>query len=252
MRPAAAGSRFLSCPGLSPPPPNPDTIQKTGFPDDTMVSLFRRKQDDAGRDRPTLLTGPRIPRHSSGWENLLKHLRAESGLRVLDIGPTSPQNINFLTELGHSVYMGDVVHEALSNDWSLPPAEEGDPPRFDVKSYFEQNLNFQGRQFDVVLLWATLDYIPEGLVQPLVDHLKGATLPGGKVLAIFHSKPTGPYTAYCRYHLTAGPEIEMQESAPYSVQRVYTNRKIEQLFQGWAAYRFFLAKDNLYEVILTR
>src|SRR5579875_2980316 len=101
-----------------------------------MVSFFRRKQDDAGHDRPTLLTGPRIPRHSSGWEMLLKHLRAESGLRVLDIGPTSPQNINFLTELGHSVYMGDVVHEALRNDWSLPPAEEGEDPRFDVTGYF--------------------------------------------------------------------------------------------------------------------
>ncbi len=96
---------------------------------------------------------------------------------------------------------------------------------------FQQNLNFQGRQFDVVLLWATLDYIPDGLVAPLVAHLKDATLRDGKVLAIFHSKQTGPYTAYCRYHLTPDSEIEMQESAPYLVRRVYTNRKIEQLFQ---------------------
>jgi len=217
-----------------------------------MVNFFRRKQDDAGRDRPTLLTGPRIPRHSSGWETLLKHLKANPGLRVLDIGPTSSQNINFLTELGHSVYMADVVHEALKSDWSLPPKEEGGEPGFNAAAYFEQNLNFQGRQFDVVLLWATLDYIPEGLIAPLVAHLKDATLRDGKVLAIFHSKLQGPYTAYCRYHLTDGSQIEMQESEPYSVQRVYTNRKIEQLFHGWSGYKFFLAKDNLYEVILTR
>jgi hypothetical protein len=44
----------------------------------------------------------------------------------------------------------------------------------------------------------------------------------------------------------------MQESEPYPVQRVYTNRKIEQLFKGFSGSRFFLAKDNLYEVILTR
>jgi hypothetical protein len=217
-----------------------------------MVSFFRRKQDDAGRDRPTLLTGPRIPRHSSGWEALLKHLRSASGLRVLDIGPTSPPNINFLTEMGHSVYMADVVHEALNNEWALPPEEEGGEPRFNAEAYFKQNLNFQGRQFDVVLLWATLDYIPDGLVAPLVAHLKDATLRDGKVLAIFHSKLQGPYTAYCRYHLTATSEIEMQESEPYPVRRVYTNRKIEQLFHGWSGYKFFLAKDNLYEVILTR
>ncbi|HEX4067909.1 MAG TPA: methyltransferase domain-containing protein [Acidobacteriaceae bacterium] len=217
-----------------------------------MVNLFRRKRDDEGRDRPTLLTGPRVPRHSSGWEALLKHLHAESGLRVLDIGPTSPQNINFLTNMGHSVYMADIVDEALSRNWDLPPEEEGGEPRFNVDGFFEQNLNFQGRQFDVVLLWATLDYIPDGLTIPLVQHLKDATLKGGKILAIFHSKPTGPYTAYCRYHLTEGTEIEMQESAPYQVRRVYTNRKIEQLFQGASGSKFFLAKDNLYEVIVTR
>jgi len=217
-----------------------------------MVNLFRRKREDEGRGRPTLLTGPRIPRHSSGWEALLKHLRTENGLRVLDIGPTSPQNINFLTEMGHSVYMADVVHDALQGGWELPPKEEGEDPRFDVEGFFEQNLNFHGRQFDVVLLWATLDYIPEGLIEPLVSRLKDATLKDGKVLAIFHTKPTGPYTAYCRYHLTGNSDIEMQDSEPYSVLRIYTNRKIEQYFKGWSGIKFFLAKDNLYEVIVTR
>ena len=215
-------------------------------------SLFRRKHEDEGRDRPTLLTGPRIPRHSSGWQALLKHLREESGLRVLDIGPTSPQNINFLTNMGHSVYMADVVHEALTGGWELPPPEKGEKPAFNVKGFFEQNLNFHGREFDVVMLWATLDYIPEGLTTALVEHLQVAARPGGKVLAIFHSKMQGPYTAYCRYHLTEGAEIEMQESEPFQVQRVYTNRSIERLFAGFAGSRFFLAKDNLYEVILTR
>jgi len=36
------------------------------------------------------------------------------------------------------------------------------------------------------------------------------------------------------------------------VQRVYTNRKIEELFSDFSNYRFFLAKDNLYEVLITR
>ncbi|MFP5228843.1 MAG: SAM-dependent methyltransferase [Acidobacteriota bacterium] len=216
-----------------------------------ITGLFRRKKEDERRG-PTVLTGPRIPRHSSGWQALLKHLQSQSGLRVLDIGPTSPQNINFLTEMGHSVYMADIVHESLRDEWKLPPEEDGTEPRFNVDGFFEQNLNFHGRQFDVVLLWATLDYIPTGLIEPLVTRLKDATLRDGKVLAIFHSKPTGPYTAYCRYHLTGTSEIEMQESEPYPVRRVYTNRQIEKLFTGWTASKFFLAKDNLYEVIVTR
>jgi SAM-dependent methyltransferase len=183
---------------------------------------------------------------------MLKHLKEEESLRVLDIGPTSPSNINFLTGLGHSCYMADVVHEALSGQWTTPPSEEGGEAGFDVPAFFEQNLSFGGRQFDVVLLWTTLDYIPQGLVQPLIQHLHDAVRPGGRILALFHTKSTGPYTSFCRYHLTDGDTIEMQESESHPVLHVYTNRSIEKLFSRYGGYRFFLAKDNLYEVIITR
>jgi hypothetical protein len=183
---------------------------------------------------------------------MLKHLKQEQNLRVLDIGPTSPQSINFLTSLGHSVYMADLVNESLTGSWTLPPENDGDEPRFDVPGFFEQNLNFGGREFDVVLLWNTLDYIPQDLVQPLIDHLHHGINKGGPILAIFHTKATGPETAFCRYHITESDAVEMQESAPHPVQRVYTNRNIEKLFAGFSNYRFFLAKDNLYEVMITR
>ncbi len=215
-------------------------------------NLFRKKHDEPGRDRPALLTGPRIPRRSSGWEALLKHLREQESLRVLDIGPTSSRNINFLTGMGHSVYMADVVHEALRGNWQLPPAEGESKPGFNVDGFFQENLNFPGREFDVVLLWATLDYIPEGLVTPLVQRLRAATRPGGKVLAVFHSKREGPYTAYCRYHLTESGEVEIQQSESFPILRVCTNRNIERLFDGFAGNKFFLARDNLYEVLITR
>jgi hypothetical protein len=219
------------------------------------MRLFKRNSEPERTSR-TLLSGPRIPRHSSGWVAMLKHLKEEPSLRVLDIGPTSPQNINFLTGLGHSVYMADVVHEALTGppngSWILPPEEEGGAPGFDVEGFFEQNLNFGGREFDVVLLWTTLDYIPQGLVSPLIKHLHGAVKKGGKILAIFHTKVSGPETVFCRYHLTDSDAIELQESEPHPVLRVYTNRSIERLFGQYSGYRFFLAKDNLYEVIITR
>lgn len=214
--------------------------------------LFQRTSGEPGRNTPTTLTGPRIPRHSSGWVAMLKFLQENPTLRVLDIGPTSSQNINFLTGLGHSVYMADVVHEALSGPWILPPPEEGEAPGFNISGFFEQNLNFGEREFDVVLLWNTLDYIPQNLVQPLIEHLQRAVRSGGLILAVFHRKATGPNTSFCRYHLTATDEIEMQEAEPHPVQRIYTNREIEELFSEFSNYRFFLAQDNLYEVLITR
>src|SRR3982074_3360792 len=62
----------------------------------------------------------RVPRPSSGWKELLKHLRGQESLRILDIGPTSSTNINYITNLGHSIYMANVVEEASKPEWLIP------------------------------------------------------------------------------------------------------------------------------------
>jgi SAM-dependent methyltransferase len=148
--------------------------------------------------------------------------------------------------------MADLVHEALKGNWETPPTEVGGEAGFNVDGFFEQNLNFGGREFDVVLLWTTLDYLPDGLIAPLIERLFHSLRPGGRILSLFHTKANGPETSFCRYHLTESEMIDMQESARFPVRRVYTNRNIEKLFSAYSNYRFFLAKDNLYEVIITR
>lgn len=215
-------------------------------------NLFSRSQEaTAPSTSPTRLSGPRVPRYSSSWSTLLKHLKSESGLRILDIGPTSPTNINFLTTLGHGVYMADIVNESLRDDW-MTASDDGSEAQFDVEGFLDQNLDFAGREFDVILLWTTLDYIPEPLVAPVIQRFRSSMRPGGRILALFHTRSTGDQTNFCRYHITDGESIEMQETTAYPVKRVYTNRTIEKIFESYANMKFFLAKDNLYEVLITR
>src|ERR1700679_980019 len=107
--------------------------------DDVMRNLFGRTQPGSPTTgSPTVLTGPRIPRHSSAWKDMLKFLKAEPGLRILDIGPTSPPNINFLTTRGHGVYMADVVNEALHGNWMSAPDKDG-AKQFDVEGFLDGN-----------------------------------------------------------------------------------------------------------------
>jgi 2-polyprenyl-3-methyl-5-hydroxy-6-metoxy-1,4-benzoquinol methylase len=220
--------------------------------DDVMRNLFGKTQHGAqATGSPTVLTGPRVPRHSSAWKDLLKFLKAEQGLRILDIGPTSPTNINFLTTLGHGVYMADVVNEALHGNWTSAPDENG-ATQFDVEGFLDNNLDFAGREFDVILLWTTLDYVPQALVGPMIKRLRSTLRPGGRVLTFFHTRNTGADTGFCRYHVTDSDTIETQETTGYAVQHVYTNRTIEKLFETYNNTKFYLAKDNLYEVIITR
>ena len=192
----------------------------------------------------------RVPRHSSGWKELLKHLRTQESLRILDIGPTSSTNINYITSLGHSIYMANLVEEAAKPEWIIP-GEAGEPPTYDVDRFLANNLNFSGRNFDVVILWDTADYLPEPLLAPVFSRIHQVMESGGVMLAFFHAT-IDPGMPFCRYHLTDNEFVEMQKAGNYPLLHIYSNRKIENMLSEFSNYRFFLAKDNLREVIVTR
>lgn len=204
---------------------------------------------DKGSDRSS--------RHSSGWKEMLKNLERRESLRVLDIGPTSSGNINFITGMGHSIYMSNLVEEASRPDWMKPDAEG--EARFDVEKFLTANLNFSGRVFDVVLLWDASDYLPESLLAPLMHRLHEVMAPEGSLLAFFHAKVTGGSlsqpqtdTSFRRYTLTPNDTVDQQRAGNYPLLHMYNNRQIETLLKDFSNFRFFLAKDNLREVIATR
>jgi hypothetical protein len=212
---------------------------------------FDKKQDSGPAAPVTGFTGPKVPRHSGGWAALRKRLEAQPGLSVIDIGYTSATNINYLTELGHSVYMADVVRDAYAENWQTGTDEDG-KPMWDVEGFLSHALNFSGRMFDVVLLWTALDYLPEPLVVPVISRLFEAMYPDGQVLAFFQTRTQGEETVHCRFHLTAGDDVDMQLTQQFPIQRAFTNRSIQRLFTAWSGYRQFLAKDNVSELIITR
>jgi len=213
--------------------------------------LFDRQPVSGAAIPPQGLNGPRIPRHSGGWSTLRKRLTSEPGLRVLDIGATSPANINYLTSLGHSVYMADLVEDALSGDWRQGADEDGNPV-WDVDGFTHQNLRFTGRAFDMVLLWTALDYLPEALVVPVVAALHAAMIPGGQLLAVFHTKLQPELAPYHRFHITPEDDVQLQLSRPATQLRALTNRQIERLFADWSGLKQFLAKDGVSEAIVVR
>jgi SAM-dependent methyltransferase len=211
-----------------------------------------------GKDKPggNPATNERVPRHSSGWGQLLERMRKEESLRILDIGATSSTNINFVTALGHSIYLANLVEDAAKREW-LVAQPDGSPARFDVERFITTHLNFTGRGFDVVLFWDTADYLPEELLAPVLEQIHKVMSPGGQMLTMFHSasssSPTGPArTDFCRYHLTDANHVDVQHAGDYPILHNYTNRQIEKLLSSFKAFHFFLGKDNLREVLVTR
>jgi SAM-dependent methyltransferase len=189
-------------------------------------------------------------RPSRGWADVLAFLKASESLRVLDFGTTSPANINFLTSLGHSVYMANVVQDANKPEWKLPSDDGRDV--YDVAGFVKSSFDFSGRDFDVILLWDTANYLPGPLVPAMFERLHKVLRPQGRLLALFHGRAEGPDTAFSRYQLTDSDQLHVGSAGDYPVRQIYQPREIEKLIEKFSSSRFFLGKDNTREVIAVR
>lgn len=214
------------------------------------MALFGKSKETSGNSNTHSVGAVRASR---GWANTLEFLKQREGLRVLDFGATSPANINYLTQLGQSVYMANVVEDSLRPEWMKAPADDpAGKPEFDAEGFAAASFGFSGKEFDAVLLWDTADYLPPPLVPLLFERLRQILHPDGRLLAFFHGKTTGPETTFSRYHVTDKPELMLQPIGGFNVQQAYQMRQIENFLTGYSDVRFLLGKDNVREVIAIR
>ena len=108
------------------------------------------------------MSGPRVRATRADGRCCASGCETESGLRTHRHRLHVPGQFNYLTSLGHSVFLADLVHDACTGNWQTARTDDGNP-LWNVEGFLDQALNFSGRKFDVVLLWTALDYLPEAL-----------------------------------------------------------------------------------------
>lgn len=195
-------------------------------------------------------TQQRTRRRSTGFVEFTRSLKAYNNLSVLDLGPTSSANINFLTEFGGRVHNEDIVR--ASQDKSYLVRREDGSDALDPEKFYSENLDYPEHHFDAILCWDIPDFLPEALVKPMVERTYKIMKPGGILLAFFHTKDAGPDSPYCRYHIIDGETLELEPKPGFRLQRVFNNRHIENLFTRFSSLKFFLSRDNLREVLVVR
>jgi SAM-dependent methyltransferase len=193
---------------------------------------------------------PHGNRRSSGLAEFTKLIAGQEGLCILDLGPTSPQNIAHLTGLGHRVYNEDVL--LASMDPSLVAKNEDGTSSVNLENFLADNLKYNGQQFDAVLAWDIPDYLHETLVKAMIERISAVMKPGGVLLAFFHTKDAGPDAPYYRYHIAGKDSLDLQRGPQFRLQRVFNNRHIENLFRDYSNIKFFLARDNVREILVVR
>jgi SAM-dependent methyltransferase len=230
------------------------------------MKLFR---GSSGTEAALPQAAQKLTRRSSGLGELSRLWESETPLCVLDLGSTSPSNIRFFTEGSHKIYSEDLL--VASTEPGLITKDEQGNVVLDSRQFLADNLVYPAAHFDVVLCWNLPDYLDESLVRPVMGRLWSVLKPGGMLLAFFHTKDAGPDSPCYRFHIIGKDTLEMQRivlkrearrgptgavhtaiTEGFRLQRVFNNRHIETLFRDFASIKFFLARDNVREVLVVR
>ncbi len=225
-------------------------------PNHNLSRWFRGAEPSTGPQAENTKSVPRNSRRSIGFGEFMRSLQAdlkaagEGRLAILDLGSTSPANIAFFTELGLRVSTEDVLRASKDPDYMI--RQEDGSEQFSPEKFLAENLSYPEAHFDAVLCWDITDYLPEPLVKPLVERIYSLLKPHATLLAFFHDKDPGPGSPTYRYHIAQPDTLEMEPRASLSLERVFNNRHVENLFASFTSRKFFLGRDNLREVIVVR
>ena len=82
--------------------------------------------------------GVRVQRKSTGYCEFIRSISRDEGLKILDLGATSPAHITFMTGLGHKFHQEDALRAAADKSLITPGDQGGST--IDVERFMNDNL----------------------------------------------------------------------------------------------------------------
>ncbi len=195
---------------------------------------------------------PAHSRHSHGMEQFASQLQEGEAQFILDLGGASQANVGFVTSLGHRLYSEDFPRllEGTFGAKDGQAAQELSPASID--DFLRQNLEFPEAHFDGALLWDSLEFLDPPLLRAVVARLHRITKPGAHLLAFFHADERAASLPVYSYQILDAVTLRLAPRGTRRQVHVFNNRAVERLFEEFRSVKFFLARDNLREVIVRR
>ena len=190
-------------------------------------------------------------RQSPGLEQFVSTIKDQEGLSILDMSSANQANISFITGMHHRPFADDIVHaldSAFGDGDSL--ANQSDPAK--INEFMGQALDFDENTFGGALVWDSLQFLAPPLLQETVDQLYRVLTPGASLLAFFNADEKQASLPAYSYRIMDGKTLMLTPKAARRRAQFFNNRAIEKLFANFRTVKFFLTRDHLREVIVTR
>ncbi|HEX3879426.1 MAG TPA: hypothetical protein VHW24_20730 [Bryobacteraceae bacterium] len=187
-------------------------------------------------------------RSSRGLEEFFRYVRDTSGLTILDLGPATQANINFITNLGHRIYTADFL-QVLDDTFGLnDTVDQSNPGR--IEYFMKQALDYPADHFDGVLIWDVLEYLAPALLTAVVDRLSQIVRKKSYMLAFFHADDKQDSVPYYMFRIQSLSTLQVAHQGQRRPAQLFNNRSLEKLFGKFESVKFFLTKERLREVII--
>jgi hypothetical protein len=200
---------------------------------------------------PANPAGTSYERHSHGLEQFSGPLHGQPGLRVLDLGGATQANVGFVTNLGHKLYSDAFLRTLEAASFASSGGSEG-PSSAEAEAFLDQALDFPEAHFDGVLLWDALEFLPPAVLKATVDRLFRIVKQGAYLLVFFHADEKAATVPVYSYRIAGADTLQLSHREMRRPVQRFNNRGVEKLFHRFQSVKFFLARDNLREVIVRR
>jgi len=199
--------------------------------------------------RPGILPDGPMGRASNGLRHFFDNLPQGRVLEVLDLGGINEANIGFLSELGGKIHAVDLLECFDRSRRENPDTSIG---LDGARRFIDEYLNFPRNQFDAILVWDALEFLDSDVLHLTVPRLGEILRPGGALLSFFHNESRGQTVQVHRYRIEAVNSLKLEPRQLRTLPNTFNNRSLERLFGDFDSVKFFLTRDHLREVIVSR
>jgi hypothetical protein len=179
---------------------------------------------------------------------LFEEFRRGRKLQVLDLGPASGSNVEFLSQFGCKIYIEDLYAALSARGVGGPGETEEAGPQF----FAEFLPTSEPVSFDVVLAWDTFNYLTRKELTALMRHLTPFCHPGTVVFALVSILKTIPAQPI-RFRILD------EENLAYEVRTASTRpaprfvpSELNDMLRGFRVDRSFLLRHGIQEYLFVK
>ena len=198
-----------------------------------------------GRDRPLA-----VRMQADVLKEFLRAIARKKRAVLLDIGVPTGANVEFFFGREVKLYVEDLLEAYSKPEYSTA---FNDQRALVASKFFRENFKYPVDFFDGLICWDLLSYLEPEFAALFIARVSAMMKSKSLIFALFQTRPPGGSDWIHQYRIATEANLERTPTdRAMSIRKIYQNRDVTQLFDGYETRRFLLMKHNLLAVIMQK